>query len=186
MINSIPFDIRIWWTEPTSRSSSGGSDLGMMRAFMEGRLAEMGIHRGSNATMRICGSDTGVVAGTDQDQAFWDAALQSRLFRFQPSIDPYRQRQIAYVRYHLRYTIATGKWQVPCMVRWDGVFQSIHRVLFITFQRPIWLGSYLQKASISLGVLHSTIIARLRREDPCGHLSRLSCLHIPAYRSVHG
>lgn len=117
-----------------------GSDLGMMRAFFEGRLAEWGyipVERRDNADLWIR-----VVVeslGTDQGQSFFGMPpIQSSVIPFStPALTLYQaQRQIAYVRYRLQiYDRRTGTWQVP--LQWyEGMayFNQYTVFFFITFR----------------------------------------------------
>src|SRR5262245_45783035 len=115
-------------------------DLGVMRSFVEGRLAELGyapVDRRENAELWI--RVLVLALGTDQGQSFFGMpAIQSSVIPFStPPLVLYEaQRQIAYVRYRLQiYDARTRTWHVPS--RWyDGLaYYNQYTVLFfITFR----------------------------------------------------
>jgi hypothetical protein len=115
-------------------------DLGMMRGFVEGRLAELGyapVERKEDASLWI--RVLVLSLGTDQGQSFFGIpAIQSVVIPFAtPPLTIYEaQRQIAYVRYRLQiYDARTGKWQVPN--HWyDGLayYNQYTLLFFITFR----------------------------------------------------
>ena len=95
-----------------------GSDLVMVRGFVEGRLAQLGyvpVERQEDANLRI--RVLVLALGTDQGQSFFGMpAIQSSVIPFStPPLTLYQaQRQIAYVRYSLQiYDARTRKWHVP-------------------------------------------------------------------------
>lgn len=142
MINSnTPSTTDYGGTEPNfSVLRPGDADLGMMRAFIEGRFAEWGYRpveqrQDADLWIRVLVS----ALGTDQGQSFFGMPpIQSSIIPFStPALTLYQaQRQIAYVRYHLQiYDKRTGKWQVP--LQWyDGMayFNQYTVFFFITFR----------------------------------------------------
>jgi hypothetical protein len=93
-------------------------DLGMVRGFVEGRLAQLGyvpVERQEDANLRV--RVLVMALGTDQGQSFFGMpAIQSSVIPFStPALTLYMaQRQIAYVRYSLQiYDTRTKKWHVP-------------------------------------------------------------------------
>ena len=124
---------------PTLRP--GGSDLGMMRAVMEGHLAEWGytpVERREDAELWIRVLVWSL--GTDQGQSFFGMPpIQSTIIPFStPALTVYEvQRQMAYVRYSLQiYDGRTGRWRIP-MQWYDGsaYFKQYTLLFFFTFQR---------------------------------------------------
>jgi len=115
-------------------------DLGMVRGFVEGRLAELGytpVDRQEDANLRI--RVLVLALGTDQGQSFFGMpAIQSSVITFAtPALVLYEaQRQIAYVRYRLQiYDVRTQKWHVPS--QWyDGLayYNQYTLLFFITFR----------------------------------------------------
>jgi hypothetical protein len=94
-----------------------GSDLLMMRGFVEGRLAELGyalVERREDADLWV--RVMVLALGTDQGQNFFGMpAIQSSVIPFStPALTLYgAQRQIAYVRYRLQiYDTRTRQWHV--------------------------------------------------------------------------
>lgn len=94
-----------------------GSDLVMMRGFVEGRLAQLGytvVERREEADLWV--RVMVLALGTDQGQNFFGMpAIQSSVIPFStPALTLYgAQRQIAYVRYSLQvYDARTRKWHV--------------------------------------------------------------------------
>jgi len=92
-----------------------GADLAMLRAFVEGRLGELGytvVERREDADLWI--RVIALALGTDQGQNFFGLpAIQSSVIPFAtPALVLYEaQRQIASVRYLLHvYEARTGKW----------------------------------------------------------------------------
>jgi hypothetical protein len=128
-------------TEPTPTiMRSPSPDLGMVRGFVEGRLAQLGYtpvdqREAADLYVRLL-----VLAmGTDQGQSFFGMpAIQSTIIPFStPPLTLYEaQRQIAYVRYRLQiYDGKSGKWHAPS--EWyDGLaYYNQYTVLFfITFR----------------------------------------------------
>ena len=137
-------------TTPTSGSGSteanfptlrpGGADLGMMRAVLEGRLAEWGytpVERREDADLLV--RVLAWALGTDQGQSFFGMPpIQSTIIPFStPALTLYEaQRQMAYVRFSVQiYDGRTGRWRVP-MQWYDGsaYFTQYTLLFFITFQ----------------------------------------------------
>lgn len=94
-----------------------GSELVMMRGFVEGRLAELGyavVERREDADLWV--RVMVLALGTDQGQNFFGMpAIQSTVIPFStPALTLYAaQRQIAYVRYRLQiYDRRTRQWHV--------------------------------------------------------------------------
>jgi hypothetical protein len=128
-------------TEPiptVMRSQS--PDLGMVRGFIEGRLAQLGytpVERREEADLYV--RLLVHAMGTDQGQSFFGMpAIQSTIIPFStPPLTLYEaQRQIAYVRYRLQiYDNRTRKWHVPS--DWyDGLayYNQYTLLFFITFR----------------------------------------------------
>lgn len=117
-----------------------GSDLMMMRAFIEGRLAEWGytpVEQREDADLWIRVLVWSL--GTDQGQSFFGMPpIQSTIIPFStPALTLYEaQRQIAYVRYRLQiYDTHTGKWRAPLQWYDGSAFFTQYTVLFfITFR----------------------------------------------------
>lgn len=116
------------------------TDLGMVRGFVEGRLAELGytpVERPEDANLWI--RVLVLALGTDQGQSFFGMpAIQSAVIPFAtPALTLYEaQRQIAYVRYRLQiYDVRTRKWHVQS--QWyDGLayYNQYTLLFFITFR----------------------------------------------------
>jgi len=94
-----------------------GSELLMMRGFVEGRLTELGytvVDRREDADLLV--RVMVLALGTDQGQNFFGMpAIQSSVIPFStPALTLYAaQRQIAYVRYRLQiYDSRTHQWHV--------------------------------------------------------------------------
>ena len=115
-------------------------DLGMVRGFIEGRLAQLGytpIEQPYGADLRL--RVLVLAMGTDQGQSFFGMpAIQSTVIPFStPPLTLYEsQRQIAYVRYRLQiYDSRTRKWYAPN--EWyDGLayYNQYTLLFFISFR----------------------------------------------------
>lgn len=128
-------------TEPTPTiMRSQSPDLGMVRGFVEGRLAQLGytpVDRREDADLYV--RLLVLAMGTDQGQSFFGMpAIQSTIIPFStPPLTLYEaQRQIAYVRYRLQiYDGKTGKWHAP-QEWYDGLayYNQYTLLFFITFR----------------------------------------------------
>ena len=128
-------------TEPVPtilRSQS--PDLGMVRGFVEGRLAQLGytpVDRREEADLYV--RLLVLAIGTDQGQSFFGMpAIQSTIIPFStPPLTLYEaQRQIAYVRYRLQiHDARTHKWHAP-NDWYDGLayYNQYTLFFFITFR----------------------------------------------------
>ena len=115
-------------------------DLGMVRGFIEGRLAQLGytpVDRPHEADLLL--RVLVLAMGTDQGQSFFGMpAIQSSVIPFStPPLTLYEsQRQIAYVRYRLQiYDSRARKWLAPN--QWyDGLayYNQYTLLFFITFR----------------------------------------------------
>lgn len=112
-----------------------GSDLEMMRGFVEGRLAELGFaptERREEAELSI--RVMVLALGTDQGQSFFGMpAIQSSVIPFStPALTLYEaQRQIAYVRYRLQiYDARTRQWYVGEQWYDGSAYYNQYTVLF--------------------------------------------------------
>ena len=111
-------------------------DLGMVRGFVEGRLAQLGyvpVERSEDANLRV--RVLVMALGTDQGQNFFGMpAIQSSVIPFSlPALVLYMaQRQIAYVRYSLQiYDTRTKKWHVPGQWYEGLAYYNQYTLLFI-------------------------------------------------------
>lgn len=128
-------------TEPTPTiMRSPSPDLGMVRGFVEGRLAQLGytpVDRREEADLYVRLLVLSI--GTDQGQSFFGMpAIQSTIIPFStPPLTLYEaQRQIAYVRYRLQiYDGKTRKWHAP-NDWYDGLayYNQYTLLFFITFR----------------------------------------------------
>jgi len=117
-----------------------GSELLMMRGFVEGRLAELGyavVDRRDDADLWV--RVMVLALGTDQGQNFFGMpAIQSTVIPFStPALTLYAaQRQIAYVRYRLQiYDSRTRQWYIPG--RWyegSAYYNQYTLLFFINFR----------------------------------------------------
>lgn len=135
-------------TEPTPTvMRSQSPDLGMVRGFVEGRLAQLGytpVDRREEADLYV--RLLVLAMGTDQGQSFFGMpAIQSTIIPFStPPLTLYEaQRQIAYVRYRLQiYDGKTRKWHAP--EEWyDGLayYNQYTLLFFITFRGTDLVGA---------------------------------------------
>jgi hypothetical protein len=112
-----------------------GSELVMMRGFVEGRLAELGyavVERREDADLWV--RVMVLALGTDQGQNFFGLpAIQSMVIPFStPALTLYAaQRQIAYVRYRLQvYDRRTRQWHLSGNWHEGSAYYNQYTVLF--------------------------------------------------------